>query len=110
MLIATLDGLASTLGDFSRRADRCDSMGRRSGGAIAMTPLVGTSDGETREVAPVTEFLVSGCCSNHDASCSVIMPEFRNREPAFGTSQKASPQLVVRKRVNTISKTQIPLS
>ena len=64
-----------------------------------MVPLMGTSDGETDAVAPVTEFLVVGCSANHDSSWFAIVPEFRNREPAFGTSQKASPQLEVRKRL-----------
>ena len=94
------DVWASTLGDFSRRADVCDSRGRRSGGVFnAMVPLTGTRDGETDVTAPVTEFRVSGCCPNHDSSGFAIVPEFRNREPAFRASQKASPQLEVRKRL-----------
>ena len=59
---------ASTLGDLSRRADVCASRGRRSGGVFnAMVPLAGTRDGETDDVAPVTEFRVLGCSPNHDS-------------------------------------------
>ena len=93
VLHAMLDCLASTLGDFSRRADGVASRGRRSCGvATSIVPLWGASVGETGVVTPVTVFRVTGCCANHDSSWLLaIVPEFRNREPAFGCFPEGQP-------------------
>ena len=59
-------------GSRGRRGDEPDDIEKSTGDALAR------ADGGNCELS------------------EVIVPRFRNREPAFGSSQKASPQLVVR--------------